>query len=84
LDVTILADSIRDSTGVASRRVDGECAVHIPTSLVKLNGLPSILGGLADTRPITNDLLSIWLILILSNGLNASFNLGFPKSQGQI
>ena len=71
--------------------IDSESSVNISTCLIELNGLPSILSSLTDSRTIWNSrhIRALWLLLILLClvlwvCLNVPFNLILSKSQRQI
>ena len=60
----------RDTTVVASSRVDSKSAVDVTTSLIKLNCLPGVLGRLTYARVSTFD-YSRALDLLCVSALNA-------------
>ena len=61
----LVALHARDTTRVASRRINGKSAIHVPSRLIKLDGLPCVLGRLADGLAALNDNGPVGILLLL-------------------
>ena len=82
LSVSTLVYLTRNTTCIASCCIYCEGPVYISAGLVKLDCLPRILGGLADSMAITDGLGLVGLLLTtLSNGLYSPFDLGLAKAK---
>ena len=77
------------STSIASGSVDGEGAIDVTSCLIELDGLPGVLGGLADARSVDDCAVAMLRSLRLSVRvhiltLNVSLYLILTETQWQI
>ena len=79
-----------DTTCIARCSVNGEGSVDITSRLVKLNGLPSVFGGLRNAWTLNDTLIllgrwvTLGLIALLVCCLDVSLDLILAKSKRQI
>lgn len=74
----------RDSACVGGGRVDGEGAVDVSARLVELDGLPGVLGGLADAGAVDDAGSRRIVCHIVRVSLDVPFDLILSETQGQI
>ena len=77
----------RDTTSVATSRIDGKGAVDVTPCLVELNGLPGILSCLTDARALNHAILIDMLRVVATLhvlGMVVSFYLILTESQRKV
>ena len=73
----------RDTTGVAIGSVDGKSAVDVTPCLVKLNGLPGVLGCLTNARAV-NHLILLSVVGLHILPLDVPLDLILAEAERQI
>ena len=66
LGVVLLRVHSRKTAGVTACRVDCKSAIDISARLIELDGLPGVLGGLADARSVDDCAVAMLRSLRLS------------------
>ena len=79
----------RDSTRVRTSCVNSKCAIDVTASLIKLDGLPGVLGCLTDARTLNYTLVLLHVLGLVAIALhvlpmNVTLNLILTKPQWQV